>query len=375
MTPRARIDALDSLRGIAIVLVMLFHFTMQGRTGGHAPSLAMAIAGSAWCGVDLFFALSGFLITGILLDERDAPRSLRNFYVRRGLRILPLYYAVLALVLVVGPRVAPAGAPALATISEHQGWLWSHCANLFIATHGWSVFKSGWVCLNHFWSLSVEEHFYLFWPLIVRRASRRRLALICLALALAAPLVRIALFAASGATAAYTLTPCRMDALAVGALFAVLSRGAGGIAACVPLARRMAIVCGSLLALLFAWRGGWSLDDGVVDTAGLSLLASFAAAIVVLSAGGARGARLLAHPLLRALGKYSYGIYVFHQLLQPMFERLFPAARLGLTAHVLVAMTLSVAAARLSWTLLEKHALGLKRYFVAASYAKSDENT
>src|SRR5579862_7894518 len=139
--------ALDGLRGVAILSVMVEHL---------APRL---LAGGGWVGVDLFFVLSGFLITGVLLDGKDDPHRGRTFYVRRALRIFPLYYATLALI-TFGPL---AKALALGLSAQTLGWYWIYGTNWQIAL-GMAHIGGP---IAYFWSLAVEEQFYLIWPLII----------------------------------------------------------------------------------------------------------------------------------------------------------------------------------------------------------------
>src|SRR5262249_15618967 len=133
-----------------------------------------------WAGVQLFFVLSGFLITGILLETRQRARYYRNFFGRRVLRIFPLYYAVLIVAFVIVPLIAgkqPRG-------HEHQLWLWVYLAN-------WTgPFDGGVFIFGHFWSLAVEEQFYVTWPFLVRALPARAFATLCGVLIVAAPLSR-----------------------------------------------------------------------------------------------------------------------------------------------------------------------------------------
>src|SRR5690242_19928580 len=122
---RSHVAALDGLRAIAVTAVIVFHARTFLPTSGVARAVDDLLVGG-WVGVDLFFVLSGFLITGILRDSLDRPSFFRNFYLRRTLRIFPLYYMVLALVLFVAPRFLPTDDSGVQTILDRQGWLWSY---------------------------------------------------------------------------------------------------------------------------------------------------------------------------------------------------------------------------------------------------------
>ena len=170
-----------------------------------------------WVGVQLFFVLSGYLITGILLDTKTRQGYWRAFLGRRVLRIFPLYYAVLLAAFVIAPLVAGVPTPG----HEHQVWLWTYLYN-------WAEpLGRGVDWLPHFWSLAVEEQFYLVWPLVVLAMSERALWRVCVMLILAAVAARTGLrLATQGTMGAYMFTICRIDALALGAIAAIAIRDA-----------------------------------------------------------------------------------------------------------------------------------------------------
>src|SRR4051812_8053988 len=179
---RPHFPGLDGLRGLAILMVMILHFggtTEQGMSGLNL--WFSRITGAGWCGVDLFFVLSGFLITGILYDAKGTPGGLRNFYARRVLRIFPLYYATLIVLFVILPLLAPGPNPGLDKVALHQGWLWLYLSNFAAVFIGDHTFAAGLVQAGHFWSLAIEEQFYLVWPLIVLTLRRETLINICVA--------------------------------------------------------------------------------------------------------------------------------------------------------------------------------------------------
>lgn len=224
-----RITALDGLRGIAILAVLEFHFA-EGLTGLSRAELAIYnFIRTGWLGVDLFFVLSGFLITGILTDARHTPRYFQNFYWRRAVRIFPPYYAFLLAYGVFYPlaRHRPLDAP---------WWHWTYLTNVAVALH----LPVG--TTPHFWSLAVEEQFYLLWPLLIYLLPRRAAMRVCLGCIVGAPAIRIMLLLAGiGNPAAYVLMPCRVDALAVGGWLALAQRD--GIEVSASLLRTVAGIC------------------------------------------------------------------------------------------------------------------------------------
>ncbi|HLL88149.1 MAG TPA: acyltransferase, partial [Tepidisphaeraceae bacterium] len=183
---RTHYPALDGLRGLAILLVMVSHYVAPPAGGGRWGLVFRRAADAGWVGVDLFFALSGFLITGILLDAKGKPGFFRNFFARRTLRVFPLYYGVLFVVCVLLPALGllKLGVPL------SQRWLWLYATNLFpllrSADGAGFFFPNSWdLQFGHFWSLAVEEHFYLAWPLVVYALGRRPLMVTCAALMVA----------------------------------------------------------------------------------------------------------------------------------------------------------------------------------------------
>lgn len=348
------IPALDGLRGIAILMVIVCHFVAYALPFTPSRSLLM-ISSVGGTGVDLFFVLSGFLITRILLTARTRPDFLKNFYARRILRIFPLYYGFLTLIYVIIPLLH-LGQP---TPIGVQLWTWSYLQNV-----GMTFFPHQsatiWQWTPHFWSLAVEEHFYLLWPFVVKLADARSLPLVLLG-TIPISIISRGLVLWSGHGPAY-LTPCRVDALGLGSLLAVLSQHPGALAT----ARRWAPA--ALLAMVPAGVAGMVVFSGTAlpviqlfkDT-GSALAYTLLLVMVLKSQPGGFLQGALAQPALATIGKYSYGMYVLHLtiigLLGPMLKTIWPPLALLL----LVAVVASAAA--LSWHFLEQPFLRLKRRF------------
>ena len=358
------LPALDGVRGVAIFVVVVHMLSLLTAPPSAMGRLLSSLFSYGWMGVELFFALSGFLITGILLDTRGSPTYLSTFYARRFLRIFPLYYGTLFVAFVVLPALG-AAPTAIEHDRPHQIWLWTYLSNWVAPT------RLGSEAFHHFWSLSVEEQFYILWPFALLRTGPRGCLRLCLGVALAALVARVALLGAGVSTAAvYGFTVTRMDALALG--------GAAAAALRIPelgprlAARPRPLWAGAAVAFgggaLF---GRYDLNTFATSSIGYTFLA-VACALVVLAAAASdlqpRARSALRSAPLRALGKYSYAIYVLHKPLhdfvgKPMLARLgLDASRSTLVALVYVAAGLgaSFAVAYATFHLYEKHFLRLK---------------
>jgi peptidoglycan/LPS O-acetylase OafA/YrhL len=360
-----RFAALDGLRGLAVLAVIVFHAFHVSEQGaaGVMDRVANRAAQSGWIGVDLFFVLSGFLITRILDATRGVPGRARTFYARRFLRIFPLYYAFLAAVFLVAPRLTDDPAPFRASLGT-PAWSWLYLTNVAVALHGWGAVAE---FLTHFWSLAIEEQFYLVWPWLVFWLPRERMMRVCLAVAALALACRIALVTAGQPTAAYVLMPARMDGLALGAWVALAVQD-GEVRLRARSLRAAAAAALAVAVIAFA-RRGLVMSDGMVVTAGITSLAVLFAGTVgwAVTGGGGRAGRLLAHPALRSVGRYSYAMYVLHLPLLELYAHHDPGARavrgvrfpyqLALAGAAVLA---SYGAAWISWHAWE-------RYFLAAA--------
>jgi len=218
-----QIPGLDGVRGLAVLLVIAYHYRLALRSEDVFSKIWIHGSSLGWCGVDIFFVLSGFLITGILLDMKGTPHYFRNFYARRTLRIFPLYFGVLAVVYLLLPLIARARlAPDYWPFHHWQMWQWTYLTNFGMAIHGPPAAMTSQISLGHFWTLSVEEHFYLFWPAIVFALSPRQLKAACIFLGGAALILRCVL--AFGHLNLIGLTPFRLDTLCLGGLLAIYAR-------------------------------------------------------------------------------------------------------------------------------------------------------
>ena len=373
--------ALDGLRAAAVLLVFWGHYE-----GGKHPLLSWG-----WAGVDYFFVLSGFLITGILYDTRNAPHRFRIFYARRILRIFPLYYGVLLLAVVLTPIFH---------------WWWNGSWILwftFLGNYSRFVFLhsslpegaiehlvarppfpySFIAFTGHFWSLCVEEQFYLFWPAVVylvrRRETLRNLCGAIFVLSLAGRILCLYVLPHDWLAADFLgrATPLRADALLLGGLIALGLRGPEGewlLRWAKPLL--LAFVAGFIVfeftcVAMSPQHTVYQPDfqSPILPTIGFSLI-DLSAAFLLLALLEPKGwlFRFFSLRPLRALGKISYGFYVFHDLLHLAYADLAHSLTHHRGASInLTAMLALVGTTILSWLsfrFYETPFLKLKRFFV-----------
>ncbi|MBI4913946.1 MAG: acyltransferase [Acidobacteria bacterium] len=365
------IPELDGVRGIAILLVLAFHF---GARPPGVPRLFTAPFALGWSGVDLFFVLSGFLITGILMDTKSAPKYLSSFYARRVLRIFPLYlFSVGAYFFVALPLAHQFGHWVDQTASL-QSWYWFHVSN-------WqSAFGRDIGLLTHFWSLAIEEQFYLIWPFVIYMAPRAAIPYVCACTIVASFGLRLFF---SGDLLNYPallfrLTPFRLDTLAFGSLIAAIVRDQGCRSWLTLRWRTIASFSGIAFALVLAIAKTNEPSNQVIATFGFTFLAGLYSMFVFFAFANAGSSGpvlvILRNPLLMAFGKYSYGIYILHFPIAVYAGKLvmWLAQRIPTEIHILlwagskvVGIGISFGLAILSWHILEKRFLRLKYRFTA----------
>jgi peptidoglycan/LPS O-acetylase OafA/YrhL len=344
--PQSRVAQLDSLRALAVGGVLYAHFVPDAH-----PLAALHLLPWGALGVQLFFVLSGFLITGILLacktevetGQQSVGFSLRQFYARRFLRIFPAYYLTLALT----------AATLWPVVRETLPWHLAYASNFYLVNLGdWRA------PISPLWTLSVEEQFYLLWPPVVMLVPRRWLPRVVLGVVAAAPLFRMATWLA-GAPDIWrvVLLPSCMDALGLGALLACLRSDPARDATRRALARSgllAALPIYALLVQLGAARGGEPLDARIAEGT-LSALACLWVVDAALRGFGGLAGRALDSGALRSVGRISYGIYLFHPFAPRLLDEIVGPAGLEPGGHAAivakVALTLSLAA--LSWRYVE----------------------
>lgn len=342
-----RIPQLDGLRGLAVLLVLVHN------TDAY-PSLHLGpIQRDGWMGVDLFFVLSGFLITGILLDTKVCGHSLKNFYARRCLRIWPLYYAVLGFMFFVVPHLRPAEATAI--FAPRSSPWWSYL--FYLQNYLVPVPTRATGLLGVTWSLAVEEQFYLVWPLVVWLLTPRALRRVVVTVIVLSPLLRFVL--AGHGVILYSNPACRLDGLMAGALLALLARTPGMEASRYTAVAWIAAPAALLLAIRTGTEQWLQFSLVALAASALVYLALFAQAKTLQAVLRAR--------FLAYTGTISYAMYLLEKI------PLDAVKAFHAQGHPWLAFTGTTAAtyvlATLSWYLLEKPFLRLKRHFEVSTAA------
>jgi peptidoglycan/LPS O-acetylase OafA/YrhL len=304
---RRRIPALDGLRGAAVVLVLLYHST-TGVTAGKGIFVEAfgRILAAGWVGVDIFFALSGFLITGILLDTCTDPLYFRKFYVRRFLRIFPLYYGVLLVILLLTPMLH---LDWHATIPDFLLFWQNYVAYWRLTITGSAINLH----LEHLWSLAVEEQFYLVWPFLVWiLRGRRSFVYVPAFLLIACPIARIlALHMGVSGQTTYLWAPFRVDSLAWGAMAALVQRGLFARSREHLALASVLIGATTICGLFVKNHGSFEQFNPSVVQIGYSALGLFSFGILLcLLQQSSPIVSFFSFSPLRWLGSLSFGIYV-----------------------------------------------------------------
>lgn len=370
---------LDGFRGLAIILVLLYHSTVYFPDSGPISNFLSSALLLGWSGVDMFFVLSGFLITSILLKAKEKPHFFKNFYMRRILRIFPLYYLYLVIAL---------GIPFLLSSIEFRHQLnyqpltffrasvfILHFSNYLNALDG---FQNYW--LLHVWSLAVEEQFYMAWPFLVFCLSKRKLNALCVILIIAAFFFRWQLSAnpAENQIKIFQFTHCRMDGLLMGCLVALNAQQKTLITVIKNHGFKLSA---ALLILILTLN--FQVTEAAASNGSINGFKQFSSLIVqrfyfpllnlfytILMASvylkqNTPFSKLVNWSPLQYLGRLSYGIYIYHM---PILWLLLNSAP-NVDSHLdqllfwLAFLPLPVLIAHVSMTYYERPFLNLKRYF------------
>jgi peptidoglycan/LPS O-acetylase OafA/YrhL len=363
------IPALDGIRGIAILAVILHHCRFLLNPAFRFQYFVVKLLELGWCGVVLFFVLSGFLITGILLDSRTSPNYFSTFYLRRFLRIFPLYYGYLVLAFVGLPIFYSVIGGVYPLARTNPWWYIGYMQNFRPNT---AIVDP---LIGHLWSLAVEEQFYLVWPLLILLVRPGAVSWICSALIPLSLLIRLHYAGRTGDLDAFvnTFTPASLDSLASGALVALAVRSPVWRRRAALVARPLIVACLIWFCIL-GWRAGGLFEyQTPIQTWGITALTLLFASVIFVAAtsgGGAMAAVFQLHTL-RFTGKISYGLYVLHPLVMAALAPVFAAVPttvalvdLGLNSEkILLVLLSSIAVAAASWFCFEKPILALKNRF------------
>jgi len=375
--------ALDGLRGIAALMIVAHHSSQSYVLTSTFDKAYLRATTPLWIGVDLFFVLSGFLITNILLDTQESRNYFKAFYGRRFVRIFPLYYTFLAVLFLILPAVGVNLSPDLV---HAQVWEWTYTSNIYDAFHNWQDIN-----INHFWTLAIEEQFYLLWPLIIFYASKKYLKHGVMLALLVIPLLRWGCRSAGVSIMfAYTFTLCHIDGLLVGALISIAFHE--GLIEKLKSSRLFSkirtidwILAWSLLAFVLVYCFiltnnqfifmfmTWTPFGQGFGLTFVSIVLGYSVLRAVSSVPNTLQ-RVMSLKYLRVIGKYSYALYVLHAPICHWVGTSFPIPSFlqNLSpewsfAHsiyiIIVEFILSILASVISWNILEKHFLKLKKYF------------
>jgi peptidoglycan/LPS O-acetylase OafA/YrhL len=384
LNPQRHIPALDGIRGIAILGTIAIHIGYL-RAIPEPPPRYLSIfhvAQFGWMGVDVFLALSGFLITGILLDTKTSNNYFRSFYARRTLRIFPIYYGLLLALLFSAPLLHRIGLNFLLPDSRAWPSAFAYVQNYFLIRH--PGLSQG--VLSPLWTLAIEEQFYLVWPMVVFVVSRKTFAFICVAVCVLVPASRMVLLLHHDPPLFVLVnTFTRVDTLAWGGLAALLVRKPAALLRLRPLLPWIAALCVAAILVIDFPLHEFYTRSTYTDGIGFTIIAIGSASLLLLAylSDAAHGwlARTLSQGWLRSLGRYSYGMYVLQGfVIAPISHYLPRYAWFG--KSLLTGLPIALAALMAIWSLAwcsfhgyERHFLHFKKFFIAENRTSSGPPT
>jgi peptidoglycan/LPS O-acetylase OafA/YrhL len=357
-----RIIELDGLRGIAILLIFFYHSRhFLEVLDFEGANILNSILQTMWIGVDVFFVLSGFLITRILLLTKNKKSYFKNFYIRRTLRIFPPYFLLLSVSLVIGKLLDLGSWPDFKWHYEHQIWYWTYMANWKQIALGHSQSIRLFI---HLWSLAIEEQFYLIWPLIIYFLSEKKMLKIFMGLITMSFFYRFYYhFQSSSTYATYINTFARFDTFVFGALLAFsFTRGEK-----IFLRGKYIIFIAALISLLFLLLQGSSYYPAFSNSLGLLLIALIPFLLIYYCLKGSKHISFtFRNQLLVSLGKYSYAFYLFHWPIMRLMQYYKLSFGDGFVDYLLLTLfsfILSFIFSLLSWGFVERPFLKMKQYY------------
>lgn len=362
--PHKHIQVLDGVRGLAILLVLLFHLFKY-----------ISLTNIGWIGVDLFFVLSGFLITGILLNTKTQNKYFISFIGKRALRIFPLYYLFLTIFFLILPLSSMSlYIDDYTFLHDNQKWFWTYTQNWYAA------FSDNWQednIISHFWSLAIEEQFYIFWPLVVYFSSKKNLLKIIGILILLSISARF-FFVLNQYNwiTSYISTIARLDNLCIGSALAVIIRNRSLIYYLNKYSYFIFYLSLLILLAIVISTGSILMTNKYFLTFGFTIIAIFFSCIILISLSSHQNniiRKILSMPIFTFLGKYSYGIYIYHEPIYRIFSEIFFKNQLNpnniinkiVVSTIVLAVVIIVS--WLSFHCFEVHFLKLKKYLTPSS--------
>ena len=298
-----------------------------------------------WMGVDLFFVLSGFLITGILVDTKNERGYYRTFIMRRVLRIFPIYYAVLIVFSFIAPFFKPTS-----WFTEYQVYFWTYTCNYLFLKHGFF-----WP-LGHFWSLAIEEQFYLLWPIVIYFLKPKQVALLSLSLIILSVCLRLTI---ENKYLSYGLPIAHLDGLSIGAIISIFYRSHKEIFFKYS---REILITSSIVFLIFLCYGVFKNTNLNENPLSITIASAFFGSVLIGGMSMNKIAKILSFDFLVFFGKYSYGMYIFNSIFfhfsNLVFARNLPVYQRLLTYFGVFLLT--IIASYLSYNLLEIKFIRLK---------------
>jgi peptidoglycan/LPS O-acetylase OafA/YrhL len=351
-----RVQELDGLRGVAIAMVLVFHCTRVPTMLPSVAGLAQRVTWSGWAGVDVFFVLSGFLVGGILLSGRDDQGTLKRFFIRRGMRILPLYFVVLLTawlipLVTIGFQRWP--------FAESLPW-WSYATLTQNFARPLLHTDSGY--LGHTWSLALELQVYLVAGLVLLYAPLPRIKLILVAGIVISITCRIAACALGNGEFGYFALPARLDAACLGALASIVvndKRALGWIST-----RRAAlwttagILSAGAVALIAAGQGIGSWGSAIYNHAAFAISTTITIVLLIENKDGLAN-RILKMSWLVGLGSISYAVYLLHMPVVSLSNLAFGNSSMHVdnTAGIfgtIIGLMATLLLSKISWRFFEK---------------------
>nr|WP_315164766.1 acyltransferase [uncultured Flavobacterium sp.] len=369
------IPVLDGIRAYAVLMICFVHFFQVDEVSLYEGNkylgvLFFKISQIGLKGVELFFILSGFLITGILMNSKASPNFFKTFYLRRFIRIFPLYYFVLTISFLVLPNLINVD-DAGRDVIKQQGWLWTYLSNFsgFLThTSSWDA-SINFPSFGHFWSLCVEEHFYVFWPFLIYFSNDKWLPRLMWSF------VGLSIFSVLFVYIFDDFIPILKwstiqysGVLSLGGLISYYRNIPIRYNQIIAISKKLILPSGILFLLVNFIPRQYEIHNVLTFYTSIFFFSFF----LVLSLEGGNTTRgLFDHKFLYFIGKISYGIYVYHFLLKPYFKTyIYETIKIyihnGIVSsfiYTVMATLISILIAWLSWQFFEKPILKLKRYF------------